>query len=54
MARIGRFKDDEARAAYLRAYDAVADLWPMPATDVDVPTSFGTTRVRSSETRNRG
>lgn len=48
MAKIGRFKNDEAEAAYLRAYQALEPLWPMPSTDIDVETSFGTTRVRRS------
>ncbi|MFD2792801.1 alpha/beta fold hydrolase [Promicromonospora vindobonensis] len=46
MARIGRFKSDEAREAYLRTYDAMAELWPAPAVLADVPTSFGSTHVR--------
>ncbi|MBF6237289.1 alpha/beta fold hydrolase [Nocardia otitidiscaviarum] len=48
MTKLGRFTDDAARAAYLRAYDAVAAAWPVPWTDIDVETSFGTTRVRRS------
>jgi pimeloyl-ACP methyl ester carboxylesterase len=46
MARIGKFKSDEARVAYLRAYEAMAELWPVPAVLADVPTSFGSTHVR--------
>ncbi|MRH88483.1 alpha/beta fold hydrolase [Nocardia sp. SYP-A9097] len=48
MAKIGRFKNDQARAEYLRAYDALETLWPLPQTQVDIETSFGTTHVRSS------
>ncbi|MEU4362375.1 alpha/beta fold hydrolase [Promicromonospora sp. NPDC023987] len=48
MARIGRFKSDEAREAYLRTYEAMAGLWPVPAALTDVPTSFGPTHVRRS------
>ncbi|QIS12718.1 alpha/beta fold hydrolase [Nocardia arthritidis] len=48
MAKIGRFKSDAARAEFLRAYDALAAQWPVPSDDIDVETSFGTTRVRKS------
>lgn len=48
MAKLGRFKDDAARERYLRAYDALAQLWPMPVTEVDLPTRFGSSHVRSS------
>jgi pimeloyl-ACP methyl ester carboxylesterase len=48
MARIGRFKSDEARDDYLRTYEAMARLWPVPATLTDVPTRFGSTHVRRS------
>jgi pimeloyl-ACP methyl ester carboxylesterase len=48
MARIGRFKSDEAREVYLRTYEAMAELWPVPAVLADVPTSFGSTHVRRS------
>jgi pimeloyl-ACP methyl ester carboxylesterase len=48
MARIGKFKNDAARDAYLRTYDAMEELWPLPSTQVDVPTSFGPTHVRRS------
>ncbi|MFD0633191.1 alpha/beta hydrolase [Catenulispora yoronensis] len=44
--KISEFKDaksaDRYRAAYQRAYD---NVWPVPATAVDVPTAYGTTRV---------
>jgi pimeloyl-ACP methyl ester carboxylesterase len=48
MARIGRFKSDAAREAYLRAYSAMEGLWPLPSTLTDVPTEFGPTHVRRS------
>ena len=48
MARIGRFKSDQAREDYLRTYEALERLWPLPATLADVPTAFGPTRVRRS------
>lgn len=53
MARIGRFRDEAAREAYLDAYRALETLWPLPATERDVPTSFGTTHVRTSGTGDR-
>ncbi|MFI6868347.1 alpha/beta fold hydrolase [Nocardia sp. NPDC050406] len=48
MARIGRFTSDEARDNFFRRYDDAAATWPVPSTDIDVETSFGTTRVRKS------
>ncbi|MFC9994198.1 alpha/beta fold hydrolase [Nocardia sp. NPDC127526] len=48
MARIGRFTSEEAKASFLRDYDAAASKWPVPSTNLDVETSFGTTRVRRS------
>lgn len=48
MARIGRFRSDEARAEYLRTYEVMERLWPLPATTADVPTTFGPTHVRTS------
>ncbi|WP_328388690.1 alpha/beta fold hydrolase [Nocardia sp. NBC_00416] len=48
MPKIGRFTSEEAKATFLRAYEAVAAKWPVPSTNIDVETSFGTTRVRRS------
>ncbi|MEU4313302.1 alpha/beta hydrolase [Nocardia sp. NPDC024068] len=48
MPKIGRFTSEEAKADFLRIYDAWAQRWPIPSTVVDVETSFGTTRVRKS------
>ncbi|MFF0612827.1 alpha/beta fold hydrolase [Nocardia tengchongensis] len=48
MAKIGRFKNEQAKSDYLRAYDELAAQWPVPATDLDIETSFGTTRLRKS------
>ncbi|WP_063126194.1 alpha/beta fold hydrolase [Nocardia fusca] len=48
MPRIGQFTSAEAKTAFLRAYDAVAAKWPVPSTNIDVETAFGTTRVRKS------
>lgn len=46
MGKIGGFKSTEAEDAFLDAYDALEGLWPLPARVDDVPTAFGTTRVR--------
>ncbi|WP_433662912.1 alpha/beta fold hydrolase [Nocardia sp. CA-128927] len=48
MPKIGRFTSDQVEADYQRAYEAIAARWPVPSTDIDVETSFGTTRVRKS------
>ncbi|MFC4374478.1 alpha/beta fold hydrolase [Nocardia halotolerans] len=48
MAKIGRFKNDKAREEYLRAYRELEKQWPVPCTMLDIPTSFGTTKVRKS------
>ncbi|MEV6217947.1 alpha/beta fold hydrolase [Nocardia sp. NPDC051833] len=47
MAKIGRFKNDKAREEYLRAYRELEKSQPIPSITVDVPTTFGTTRVRT-------
>ncbi|MGX1807066.1 alpha/beta fold hydrolase [Nocardia sp. NPDC055321] len=46
--KIGRFNNDEARAAHDRAYDELEALWPLPAERYDIPTRFGSTHVRRS------
>jgi pimeloyl-ACP methyl ester carboxylesterase len=47
--KIGRFRTDEARHRFFELYDrAVEELWPVPSEELDVDTSFGTTRVRRS------
>ncbi|WP_067693480.1 alpha/beta fold hydrolase [Nocardia jejuensis] len=48
MAKVGRFTRDADKSAYLRAYDEMARQWPVPVQDIDVETTFGTTRVRRS------
>lgn len=48
MAQIGRFTSERAQQRYDRAYRDLEALWPLPATDLEVPTSFGTTHVRRS------
>lgn len=47
--KIGRFRTDAARDRFFDLYDrAVEELWPLPSEELDVETSFGTTRVRRS------
>ncbi|WP_051637515.1 alpha/beta fold hydrolase [Rhodococcus sp. UNC363MFTsu5.1] len=48
MPKIGRFKNDASHEAHDRAYQAMEALWPIPSTQLDVPTSFGSTHVRRS------
>ncbi|WP_278265212.1 alpha/beta hydrolase [Nocardia sp. AG03] len=48
MGKIGRFKNDKAREEYLRVYRLQEKEIPVPSTTVDIPTSFGTTRVRTA------
>lgn len=48
MPKIGQFTDDEAKAVHQRAYNTLAQRWPVPSTISDIETSFGTTRVRGS------
>lgn len=48
MPKIGRFTSEKAKTEFLHAYDTAAAKWPVPSTNLDVETSFGTTRVRRS------
>lgn len=48
MAKLGRFKNDKAREEYFRTYRALEKEMPVPSTTVDIPTSFGSTRVRTA------
>lgn len=45
MARLSRFRSDDARAGYLRLYDAALSASPVQITESDVETSFGSTHV---------
>ncbi|WP_067691844.1 alpha/beta fold hydrolase [Nocardia jejuensis] len=45
MARIGNWKSDAARTAYVTAYRSLAHLQPIPFTELDVHTSFGSTHI---------
>ncbi len=42
------FKDPHSRARYMAAYDAALAEWPVPCTEFDVPTRFGSTHVIAS------
>jgi pimeloyl-ACP methyl ester carboxylesterase len=44
---ISRFTSDKARKHFHQVYDELLN-WPVPATDVTVPTSFGPTYLRRS------
>lgn len=44
----GRFRSAKARERFLAAYDKAFDGWPLPRTESDIPTDFGTTHVHSS------
>lgn len=48
MPKIGRFKNDASKQSYDRVYQALEGTWPVPSTQLDIPTSFGTTHVRQS------
>ena len=50
MPKIGRFKNDASQQAYDRVYRELEGRWPVPSTQLEVPTSFGTTHVRKSGT----
>lgn len=47
--KVGRFRTPEARERFFELYDrAVEEVWPVPAEELDVETSFGTTHARRS------
>ncbi|MEX2486069.1 MAG: hypothetical protein WD377_00485 [Nitriliruptoraceae bacterium] len=49
--RVAAFRSVGARERFNALYDrAVVELWPVPSEELDVPTSFGTTRIRRSGT----
>ncbi|MEC3953443.1 alpha/beta hydrolase [Nocardia sp. CDC153] len=50
MAKIGRWKSEAARDAYLKAYASLSNLWTVPFTEFDVETSYGTTHLRKCGT----
>lgn len=46
--KIGHFTSDGKRDAFLRAYQELERLWPIPSSTTDVVTSYGPTHVRIS------
>jgi len=48
MTNTSAFKTSEGEAAYLAAYDAAMDLWPVPYEEIEIPSRFGMTHVVTS------
>jgi pimeloyl-ACP methyl ester carboxylesterase len=48
MPPVSAFTTSEGEAAYLAAYDAAMELWPVPYEEIEVPTRFGMTHVVTS------
>ncbi|MFF2554501.1 alpha/beta fold hydrolase [Nocardia sp. NPDC058058] len=46
MAKVGRFKNEQARADFMNAYAALEARSTLEAKTREIPTSFGTTQVR--------
>jgi pimeloyl-ACP methyl ester carboxylesterase len=42
------YKNAASRAAYLAAYDAILQRWPVASEALDAPTTFGTTHITAS------
>ncbi|MCW2589617.1 MAG: alpha/beta hydrolase fold protein [Mycobacterium sp.] len=53
MARLSKFRSDDARAAYLRLYDAALSASPAQVTESDVETSCGSTHVLHAGDRSK-
>lgn len=51
MAKLSRFRDDAARQRFLIAYDNALAAWPVPPTQRDIDTRYGTTHVHSCGSR---
>ena len=45
MTQTTAFKTPEGEAAYLSAYEAAMNLWPVPYEEIEIPTRFGMTHV---------
>ncbi len=45
--KLGRFRHVEGRAQFDTAYDKALACWPAPPLPIELPTSFGTTRVNA-------
>jgi pimeloyl-ACP methyl ester carboxylesterase len=48
MSNNSAFKTIEGKAAYLEAYDAAMNLWPVPYEEIEIPTGFGMTHAVTS------
>ena len=48
MTLTSAFKTPQGEAAYLAAYDAAMELWPVPYQEIEVPGRFGITHVVAS------
>lgn len=53
MARLSKFRSDDARTAYLRLYDAALSASSVQITESDVETSFGITHVLHAGDRSK-
>jgi len=53
MARLSKFRSDDARDAYLRLYDTALLDSPIQVTESDVETSFGSTHVLHAGDRSK-
>src|SRR3954454_8637845 len=45
MTKVATFASPERATAFFRAYDRVLARWPVPVEPVDVPSTYGVTRV---------
>ena len=45
MTNFSTFKTPEGKAAYMAAYEAAMNSWPVPYEKIEVSTRFGTTHV---------
>jgi pimeloyl-ACP methyl ester carboxylesterase len=48
MTHTSAFKSPEGEAAYLAAYEAAMELWPVPYEEIEIPGRFGMTHVVAS------
>ena len=48
MIHTSAFKTPEGKAAYLAAYEAAMNLWPVPYDEMDIQTQFGMTHIITS------
>jgi pimeloyl-ACP methyl ester carboxylesterase len=48
MTSKSAFKTPEGKAAFLAAYEAIMELWPVPYEEIEIPTRFGVTHIVTS------